>query len=188
MALFASSASATRLCTAEGVGEKCTAGFYGAPTLLEANLVPLTNWVMQEGFAKLECSSSNLSGRLTSSGGGLGVSVGFKLESITWGGICTCPKIEQWALVPWNWPITGTGNKDGEILATPISLKTECMGETCLYESQVMHAIRGGKPARLEMGVKLPPQKGSGPKCANPTVLTAEYIFATPSALFVTKE
>jgi hypothetical protein len=189
MALFASTASATRLCSAEGFGEKCFAGVYAPPTFLEANLAPATNWVMQEGFAKLECSSSSLNGRLTSSGGGLSVPVGFKLESITWGGICTCPKMKTWRALPWSWPITGTGNKDGEFIASPLSLETECMGVTCLYEQQVLLPIHGGRPAKLgPIAVNLPPEKGSGAKCANPTVLTAEYIFSAPSALFVTKE
>lgn len=188
MALFASTASATRLCAAEGFGEKCFAGVYAPPTFLEANLAPTTNWVMQEGFAKLECSSSSLNGRLTSSGGGLGVSVHFNLESITWGGICTCPQPKTWAALPWSWPFTGTGNKDGVILATPLSVRTECGGETCLYQNQALLPVRGGKPAKLEINLNMPPQGGSGAKCGNPTLVTAEYIFSAPSALYVTKE
>lgn len=186
LATFAGTASATRLCSAEGVKEKCTAGFYVPPTTLEAQLTTGVNWVLDEGFAKLECGTSTLKGQLTSGGGVLGVSVKFNLETLTWGA-CTCPKMELGAALPWPMVINGTGNKDGEVVGT-YNLKSECAKEVCIYKANLVGVIEGGTPAKYLLSNNLIPQGGSGGKCGNPTVLSASYTFKAPAALYVTKE
>ncbi|HET8813521.1 MAG TPA: hypothetical protein VFM51_01025 [Solirubrobacterales bacterium] len=182
----AGSASATKLC--ESNTAPCPAGeTYGKGTSIKAQLVAGTSSTMSSGFVTIQCTSSSMSGKTTSAGGGAGVPVTGEITSVTWKnctsglGACTASAL----FTPWSAEVTGTGGS-GTMSVSNAGGKFTCGGVTCEYKaSKASVSVTGGSPAIIKASGVSFSKVGGGFLCSSTATWTSEYEATSPNPLFI---
>lgn len=185
----AGSASATRLC-AENV-TPCPAGStYKKGTSIKAQLPSKGVSVMASGFVTIECTSSTMSGKTTSDGGGAGVAVSGEISSVTWKnctsnlGSCTASALKT----PWSASVTGSGGS-GTMTVSNAAGKFTCGGVTCEYEAKSASvSATGGNPAMIKASGVSFSKIGGSFLCSSSATWTSEYEVTSPKPLFLVSE
>jgi len=182
----AGSASATKLCSINSA--PCPAGnTYGKGTSIKASLVAGTVSKMASGFVTIECTSSSMSGKTTSAGGGSGVAVTGEITSVTWKnctsglGACTASSL----FTPWSAEVTGSGGS-GTMSVTNAGGKFTCGGTTCEYKaSKASVSVSGGSPATIKASSVSFSKVGGGFLCSSTASWSGEYEATSPNPLFI---
>jgi len=182
--LGAGTASATKLCTVEGLTKTCPAGQeVKATAALKFSLKMPAQFSIK--IALVECQTSSFEGEVTNAGGGAGVPVKATLKNLAFGKCnnnCSVTPMGS----PWSATFEGSGNRDGDMTWSP-SLEFNCNGTKCFYSDLVKFAVKGGFPATLEPGPELT-MTGGDKGCANPGSWSGDYSITTPMDLWVTEK
>lgn len=182
----AGTASATKLCSVNS--SPCPAGnTYGKGTGIKAQLVAGGKSVMSSGFVTITCTSSTMSGKTTSDGGGSGVPVTGEISSVTWknctSGLGSCTASATGT--PWPAEVNGSGGS-GTMSISKAGGKFTCGGTTCEYEaSKASVSVSGGSPATVKASSISFTKTGGSFLCSSSASWTSTYEATSPNPLFV---
>src|SRR4051794_37824167 len=187
----AGTASATELCSTNT--SPCTGTVYTSGTTVSAQLKAGTTAVLTNPISDVICTKSTTTGKTTSNGGGKGVPVTGKIESLEFTGCqtrsgvaCTVKTLN----IPYSASITATGSGNGTLTVT--SGGTGNPGATvvcatlinCTFSTaSASLGVTGGNPAFAKANaIALTP---SGGICPLESHWDAEYEVTAPKPLFI---
>lgn len=187
-AVGASSASATVLC--EVSENPCGGEGYGQGTTIEASLSTGTTAVLVAGFGTVECSGSEIKGKVEKAGGESGEVVSGSITTLSFSSCnCTVTTLTNGSL-----EISYTSSGNGTLVGKSSVITATCSGVSCKFGTAstgtTLGTVNGGSSATLKAEAKLPWASGDSSNfvCtlgSGTGSFTATYAVNAPKPLFV---